>query len=163
MKKPIVFVLALFSIVGFADAAKKRKVVKSAAPQATSSNSTVKLDADKNKKRARSEAFEAWLKEMKKRIQRSNTKANKLVAVAAVRGDETPDAPPLYWKGKKAEGAVASGELVDFDAAVETALNGDPLAAKEKLQSFLLAYPKSSMAPDAKETLSRLEASDVNP
>ena len=76
---------------------------------------------------------------------------------------ETPDAPPLYWKGKKAEGPVEMPELKDFESAIETALTSDGKAATEKLQSFILAYPKSSLVADAKETLDRLASSSVNP
>lgn len=162
MKKIISLVVLVLLCAGHASAAKKRKVVK-AAPANPEIKGAAKLsDVEKPKKRG-SEAFQAWLREMKKRIQRANTKSNQLVAVAAVRGDETPDAPPLYWKGKKSQGQVASSELNDFDAAIETAMTGDPMAAKEKLQSFLLAYPKSSMAADAQETLTRLDQSAVNP
>ncbi len=162
MKKYIVALVLVLSFGSFSFAAKKRKVVKSAEPAAESKGS-VKLSEVEPKKRHTSAAFQAWLKEMKKRISKTTTKNNQLVAVAAVRGDDTPDAPPLYWKGKKSEGQVASSEVADFEKAIDTAMTGDPMDAKEKLQSFLLAYPKSSMAADAQETLTRLDASTVNP
>lgn len=163
MKTNVLFLVLIFSFAGYASAAKKRRVIKTAQP-ASASKTSVKLDdVAQPKKRPQSQAFQAWLKDMKKRIQRSSVKSKQLVAVAAVRGDETPDAPPLYWKGKKSEGKVDAPEMKDFETAIETALSGEPTAAKEKLQSFLMAYPKSSMAADAQETLSRLEASDLNP
>jgi TolA-binding protein len=102
-------------------------------------------------------ALQAWLAGMKKRLSQTDTHANKLVAVAAVRGAETSDVPPLYWKGKRAEVRDDVPERKDFEAAIDIALKGDNVAAKERLQSFLLAYPKSSYASDAQETLNRLD------
>jgi TolA-binding protein len=108
---------------------------------------------------AKIDTFQAWLMGMKKRLTQSDTRSNKLVAVAAVRGDETADAAPLYWKGgKKADVKNAVPEQKDFEAAIDTALRGDKLGAKDQLQSFLIAYPKSPLASDAQETLTRLEA-----
>ncbi len=103
------------------------------------------------------DTFQAWLEGIKKHLAQSDTRSNKLVAVAAVRGDETSDAPPLYWKGKKAEVRDDVPERKDFEAAIDIAMKGDKVGAKERLQSFLLAYPKSAYAPDAQETLKRLE------
>lgn len=144
---------------------RKRRMLKTnASTSAVKPASAVKVDDVQTSKKSKArESFEMWLKEMKKRVARSQTRQNQLVAVAAVRGAETQDTPPLYWKGKKAEGPVEAPELKDFEAALETSMAGDPAAAKEKLQAFILAYPKSSMAPDAKETLNRLENASVQP
>src|SRR5262245_34818927 len=52
-----------------------------------------------------------WLKDLKKRLAHSRAQQNKIVAVAAVRGNETVDAPPLYWIGKTSQGEVITPEL----------------------------------------------------
>ena len=104
------------------------------------------------------DSLQAWLKDLKKRLEKSRARHNQIVAVAAVRGNETPDAPPLYWKGKKSSGPAAMPELTEFETAVEAALNGDPAAAREKLNAFLTGNPNSSLVGDARETLSRLPA-----
>ena len=104
------------------------------------------------------DTFRAWLEGLKTRLGRSESRANKIVSVAAVRGDEVADSAPLYWKGKRAALKAELPEQKDFEAAIDIALAGDKVAAKERLQSFLLAYPKSSLAGDAQETLKRLEA-----
>jgi TolA-binding protein len=103
------------------------------------------------------DALQAWLQGIKKHLMQSDVQSNRLVAVAAVRGDETSDVTPLYWKGKKPEARDEVPERKDFEAAIDLAMSGDKIAAKERLQSFMLAYPKSSYAGDAKETLARLE------
>lgn len=142
---------------------KKKKIIKSSNHAPQSPKSSVKLDDVQQVKKPRmSESLQAWLKDLKKRVNHSQTQKNQIVAVAAVRGAETPDSPPLYWKGKTAEGPTNMPELKDFETAVDSALTADPMEAKEKLQSFILAYPKSSLVSDAQETLNRLEV-PVNP
>ena len=97
-----------------------------------------------------------WLQKMKKRVTRAQARHNQVVAVAAVRGSEAPDSPPLYWKGKKAKGPVSPMELEAFDGAVESALSGSRADAIGRLENFLKSYPQSSLADDANATLSLL-------
>jgi len=114
-----------------------------------------KRDARKRKKQRKS--IQAWLKKMKKRISRSHAKHNQLVAVASVRGSKRPEAPPLYWKGKKSKGPVDLPELEEFDGAVNTALNGNTNEAIIKLEKFVESHPKSSLLEDAHHTLAVLK------
>ncbi len=158
MKKWIVILMLAISINGYASAGKKKKVHHSTKPTSTSKSSAKLTEVEAAPKKKTSESFQSWLKEMKKRVAHTNTKQNQLVAVAAVRGSETPDTPPLYWKGKKGEGKVQAPEIKDFETAIDAALSGDSVAAKEKLQSFVLAYPQSSLVADANETLTKLDA-----
>lgn len=97
-----------------------------------------------------------WLTRMKARIAASRARSNQVVAVAAVRGDETPDAPPLYWKGAKPPAPAKPAEIEAFDAALNAALSGDAAGASSRLEAFLAAHPKSGLADDARETLGRL-------
>ena len=131
---------------------KKRVLKATEAPK-----SVAKIKTDQTQKSSRSESFQMWLREVKKRIARAQTRNNQVVAVAAVRGSETPDSPPLYWKGKNASGPVEASELKQFDEAIDTALTSDPGSAKEKLQAFLSAHPQSPLAGEARETLNQLE------
>jgi hypothetical protein len=102
------------------------------------------------------DTFQAWCRSLKKRIVRSQTRRNQVVAVASVRGDEAPDAPPLYWKGRAAPGIVEGSDLQELDEALNKALEGDTVAAKMRLESFISNHGNSPLAADAKETLSRL-------
>ena len=106
--------------------------------------------------------FESWLKDLKKRVARTRARPNQLVAVAAIRGEEKDIAPKLYWKGRRAEGAVSAAELTDFEKGIDAALAGDP-EAKTRLQEFVASYPKSSLGPDAHMALDRLAAAEVKP
>ncbi len=106
---------------------------------------------------AQKDSLQAWLQKLKKRIAQTKSKPNKLVAVAAVRGDEAKDPVPLYWKGKKTESAVSNKEVKAFDEALDVALSGDKEAAKSKLTSFISTYPKSPLMGEAKDTLAKLD------
>ena len=108
-------------------------------------------------------SLQGWLNKMKKKIARAETKHNKLVAVASVRGDDSAEAPPLYWKGKSSQGPVALPELKEFEEAINLALNGDKAGSTAKLQSFVSAYPQSSLLADAQETLNALAAETPAP
>lgn len=109
------------------------------------------------------ESVQVWLQKMKKSVARSQAKHNQVVAVASVRGNEVPDSPPLYWKGKKTKGPVLLQEIQDFDGALDTALSGDTLAAKSKLEAFLASYPNSSLRNDALHTIEVLGAPEPKP
>src|SRR5258708_7473073 len=161
MKKLFVLLTLATCAAGLSFAAPKKRVVKKKAAPAASQSTAKVDDVSQPKKRTASEAFQAWLKEMKKRIQKTNTKPNQIVAVAAVRGNEVPDSPPLYWKGKKAEGKVDAFEMKDFSPAIDPASKGEGEAAKKQLQAFMDAYPKSSLMADAKETMNRLSAAET--
>ena len=63
----------------------------------------------------------------------------------------------LYWKGRKT-GTVSLDEVRVFHSAVEQAQAGKNAAAITTLQRFQQKYPKSVLAPDAKETMARLQA-----
>lgn len=120
-----------------------------------------KSSAGIKKKKSRKErkmrkSLQAWLNKMKKRISRSHAKHNQLVSVAAVRGNETPDSPPLYWKGKKSKGPVDLPELEEFDAAIEAALGGKKKDAILRLEKFTKTYPNSALKEDALYTLEML-------
>lgn len=98
-----------------------------------------------------------WLKKLKDRAARTQAKHNQLVAVAAVRGSETKDAPPLYWKGKKGDAPISAEELKAFEEAVDAAMANDP-ASESKLESFVASYPKSPLLAEANQTLEMLKA-----
>lgn len=139
--------------------AKKKKLsrVKKNKKSSTTSVQTQKSAAPQKKM----SSLQAWLNKMKKKINTSETKHNKLVAVAAVRGDETSDVPPLYWKGKETEQKIELPELKEFDDAINLALNGDNAGAKTKLEAFITNYPNSPMKADAQETLNQISAEPV--
>ncbi len=104
--------------------------------------------------------LQEWLTKMKKRVSAARSKQNKLVAVAAVRGDEKTDPAPLYWKGKEGEKPVDAAEIEKFNEAIETAASGDADAAKVKLQQFVESHPKSPLVADANETLAKLSVAE---
>lgn len=167
------FVFALVSVVPTSKAAepKKEPAIKSEAKQEKSALDTKKSKGQTmstgeksgggkgGKKASLSKTIEAWLNNMKKRVERSKAKQNQIVSVAAVRGDEQPDSPPLYWKGKKAEAPVGKDELDEFDSAVDTALIGQSQEAVGKLEKFLSDHPKSVLVDDVQGTLNMLKES----
>lgn len=133
---------------------KRKKIIKStASPVIVAPTEQAKPANKPNRK----DTFMAWLKDMKKKVDRTQARQNQIVAVAAVRGDETADSPPLYWKGKKVSGNVESEELKKFEEALDQAMTGDSTASKEKLESFITTYPNSPLVVDAKETLQKLD------
>lgn len=107
-------------------------------------------------------SFNAWLKDLRRRVARTRAHQNQLVAVAAVRGNETPDAPPLYWKGKRNKGPVDAAELDQFEKAVDAAIEGKP-EAREMLEKFVADHPKSTMVADAKAAIERMESASTEP
>ena len=107
-------------------------------------------------------SFDSWLKDLRKRVARTRAHQNQLVAVAAVRGAETSDAPPLYWKGRKSSGPVDVKELDEFEKAVDTA-GTDPAAARAQFQAFLTAHPKSPLAADANTALAKMDVGTTAP
>lgn len=139
----------------------KKQVVKKSGAKKSSVNVEQVKTAQKKQPQS---ALQAWLKDMKKRVARSQAKQNQLVTVAAVRGSESADATPLYWKGKKAKGNAAPEEIAKFDEALDAAVAGEPVIAKEKLETFIASYPQSPLVSDAKETLARLTVEEpTNP
>jgi TolA-binding protein len=136
---------------------KKTKKVTAKPAAQPKKGSTVAVEETSSKPTAvKRTSLQVWLSRLKKKVARAESKHAKLTAVAAVRGDETSDTPPLYWKGRSSEGQVALPELKEFDDAINTALNGDAGNAKTKLESFLGTYPQSPLADEAKETLTLL-------
>lgn len=88
------------------------------------------------------------------------TKQNKLVAVAAVRGDEASDPTPLYWKGGRSEGPVKQNEVDEFNAALDLAIQGNKEDAEQKLKQFASQYPESPLLPEVNQTLVQLSSSE---
>ncbi len=138
---------------------KKYRVLKSKTKGASTATVTSQAKPDAKKKTS----LQVWLNKMKKKIAGAETKHNKLVAVASVRGDDSADVPPLYWKGKASEGPVALPELKEFEDAVNLALNGDKAGSTAKLQTFVSTYPDSPLKADAQETLNALAAETPAP
>lgn len=143
--------------------AKKKRVIrnktaaKKSIPLGTASASPVRKQENKSAAN--------WIRELKKKLARAQARQNQIVAVAAVRGDETPDSPPLYWKGKKAAGAVATPEAQEFDSALDAALKGDSAGSVEALETFVGKYPQSPLAEEAKDVIAKLQVptSDSEP
>lgn len=136
--------------------AKKKRVLKSAPASvkpATSSTTTPTTPA----KAAPKGSMSAWLQDLKKRLSHSKARQNQIVAVAAVRGNETPDSPPLYWKGKKTAGEVEASDLQQFEEAVDQAIDGKAEDSLQKLQAFVTNHPDSPLVADAQETIKKLE------
>jgi TolA-binding protein len=139
--------------------AKKKKSAKKPVEK-----TTIAAPAPKEEhKTTMNQSLQDWLAKMKKRVSAARSKQNKLVAVAAVRGDEKTDPAPLYWKGKEGEKAVDGTEIDEFNAAVESASSGDVAGAKVKLQQFIDAHPKSPLVADAKETMDKLSTTEPEP
>ncbi len=162
MKKKLLSLILVLCAMSPLSAAHKKKVLKTTpnAPARTSAKVDAATAATKPKT---NNSLQAWLKGLKQRLNRSETQSKQLVAVAAVRGAEQPDAPPLYWKGKSNEGRISGSEAKDFGVAIDSALGGDSAAAREKLNSFIAAYPHSPLVGEARETLSRLDSASVQP
>lgn len=137
-------------------APKKKKVLKSA-PKAKKSVPLEKATVANNKSRS------SWIDELKKKLAKSRARQNQIVAVAAVRGSETPETPPLYWKGKTMEGTITSTELSDFDQALEKASEGKTEESLVQLQTFITKYPQSPMVLEAHEAMDHLKETPVQP
>lgn len=147
--KKLTMILALIFVAAGA-------LVAADAPKADKNSTTMdKVPAQQSRR----EALQSWLRDLKKKIASAQpaNKKSQPVSVAAVRGDETSEGAPLYWKGVKGSSQTSAAELKAFDEAIDAALGSDSVAAKGKLQSFLTAYPKSPMASDAQQALKRLE------
>jgi len=129
---------------------KSRKSISSTRPKREKTRVAKTRKVNRNQLRA---SIQSWLKKMRKRVARSEAKHNQLIAVASVRGNESPNSPPLYWKGSKVSGPIDLPELRDFDAALGLAQKGNIPGAKTKLDNFIASYPKSSLLPDAQQTL----------
>ncbi len=133
---------------------KRKKMLKSSAKSSSSVNVNQAQAASKAEPR---NPWQALLADLKKRVNRTQAKQNQLVAVAAVRGAEATDAPPLYWKGKKSSGNVDPNDLKQFEEAIDSALAGDPDTARQKLGGFIETHPQSPLVADAKAALSKME------
>ncbi len=140
---------------------KKKKIVK-ASEKKIQHAATEGVPVEK-KEASQKDSLSVWLTKMKKRLARTQSKHNQLVAVAAVRGDKATDATPLYWKGKTSEGPVDMPEIKAFEEAVDLASKGDNAKAKTKLEAFVSTYPQSPLVVDAQETLSLLTNETVSP
>lgn len=160
MKKLLVLLL-LSAFVPFVSAADKK--APAAQKKASSKKKSTITTVEAPKKAAKKPSIQVWLSRMKKKVARVESKHNRLVAVAAVRGDDAADAPPLYWKGKTAQGPVALPELKEFDDAINAALNGDNAGAKTKLEGFISAHPTSPLTGEARETLNLLGEETIQP
>ncbi|MCG3203868.1 MAG: hypothetical protein KCHDKBKB_00545 [Elusimicrobia bacterium] len=156
MRKYALIVMSLLCFSGMAFSAQKKKT-KTAKSKPVPQSSVKLEEVSTVKKKSNNKALLAWIENLKKRIHKTNAQSKQLVAVAAVRGTESIETPPLYWKGKKAEGMVAIEEVKEFEQVIETVENGDPEVAKEQLRNFISSYPKSSLLADAQETLSKME------
>jgi TolA-binding protein len=134
---------------------KKKRVIrnKTAAKKSVPLGTAVATPAPKQENKSATN----WIRELKKKLAKSQARQNQIVAVAAVRGDETPDSPPLYWKGKKAAGDVASHEVSEFDLALDTALKGDSVGSVQALETFVGKYPQSPLAEEAKDVIAKLQ------
>ena len=128
------------------------------AAETMASKGSVSLEtsAGETEPAAISRSFRRWVEKLRRRIARTEAKHNKIVAVAAVRGAESDDPPPLYWKGRAAKGPVAGDELAEFDAALEAALEGRTSASTDALNAFLKSHPDSPLAADARQALQEL-------
>lgn len=99
------------------------------------------------------------LKKLSDRVNRLKGKSkSKVTTVAGLRGEkqkkETTKSK-LYWKGKSGE--IPQKELAAFEKATDLALAGKTQEAINAFDSFIKSFPKSPLAPDARETLSLLK------
>ena len=173
IKKKFMFIIVMLGALGgslvFSEELAPTTDGSAQAPKTTpgkikkSKSSPAVLNVTPPNKSTQSASLEAWLKKLKEKLSKRQTKNNRLVAVAAVRGSETKDAAPLYWKGLKNEGPVDDAELKDFEAALDAAQHADQKVAMDKFQAFVAAHPKSPMADDAQETLNRLRKEPLGP
>lgn len=129
---------------------KKKETVKKAVNRKSMAKPSKKKLA--KKKTSARKSLKAWLKKLKKRATRIRAKRNQIVSVAAVRGAEKPDSPPLYWKGKK-KGKIGPAELKEFEAALDLAIKGENDKAKKQLLKFQKNHPKSALSKDVNHTL----------
>lgn len=104
--------------------------------------------------------LEAWIKRMKRNANKAQTRQHRLIAVAAVRGNEVQDAPPLYWKTKPVEGPIKPEDLEEFKQALNMIENGDVESAKIRLDSLASRYSEGSLRADIDQTLKVLAMED---
>ncbi|NLO92223.1 MAG: hypothetical protein GX410_09585 [Elusimicrobia bacterium] len=104
--------------------------------------------------------FESTLKSMKTRVSgKFHSSGMKAGAVAAVRGDQKgEDAEKPYWKGGISEKAAKKleTEKAEFAAGLELAVSGKNDEAYQAFQKFLTDNPSSTLVPDVKEALTKL-------
>jgi hypothetical protein len=137
---------------------KKKISVKAPAPKKeTSVQALLKEDE------AAPDTLQGWAKALKKKLVHQQAKQNQLVAVASVRGDETPDAPPLYWKGRSTPGIAEGSDTEELDQALNKILEGDNTSAKMRLESFISTHGQSQLLADAKESLKRVNEAPATP
>lgn len=99
------------------------------------------------------------LKKLSDRVNRLKGKSkSKVTTVAGLRGEkqkkETTKSK-LYWKGKSGE--IPQKELAAFEKATDLALAGKTQEAINAFDAFVKTFPRSLLAPDARETLSLLK------
>jgi len=97
-----------------------------------------------------------WWGSLKAKISKiTPTKTQPTVtAVGGLRGGKEQE-ESLYWKGK--EPSVTKEELEAFNKALDFAIKGDSIRAKEGFERFLSTYPSSALADDAKKSLKMLK------
>lgn len=97
-----------------------------------------------------------WWGSLKAKISKITPKKTQptTTAVGGLRGDKEKE-EALYWKGK--EPSVTKDELDAFNRALDLAIKGDSLRAKEGFERFLSTYPSSALADDARKSLKLLK------
>lgn len=97
-----------------------------------------------------------WWGSLKAKISKiTPTKTHTTVtAVGGLRGGKEQE-EALYWKGK--EPSITKDELEVFSKALDFAISGDSIRAREGFERFLSKYPSSALSDDAKKSLNMLK------
>jgi hypothetical protein len=85
-------------------------------------------------------------------------KSVETTAVGGVRGAKDTDADGLYWKSEERKIQVDEVELGAFKQALELVAAGKRAEAQAGFEQFLVAYPASGLAEDARKAIDALKA-----
>ena len=109
-------------------------------------------------------AGDYW-KGLKGKVKGASTKKDTSVttAVGGVRATRNSDPDSLYWKGKEVPLVVDAAQLVDFNAALDQAMQEDFDGAAEGFRQFIEKYPASPLKPDAMDALKTITTSQAEP
>ncbi len=85
-------------------------------------------------------------------------KSVETTAVGGVRGAKDTAADGLYWKSEERNLQVDETELGAFKQALDLVVAGRRAEAQAGFEQFLVAYPQSGLAEDARKAIETLKA-----
>lgn len=102
----------------------------------------------------------SWWQKLKNKVEKitPGRGGTTTTAVGGVRGAKDDDANSLYWKGKDGS-SLSQDELDMFNSAIDLATKGKDDDAVRMFDKFLVSYPNSSLAEDARQSITTIRAS----